>query len=164
VESRNEVQLDLRPVAPIYVHDRHQPIEAGVTLERNSKRAAGALLQPREIALGGLEIFHHSSCELDEALACGGQYHRLPLPLDDGCAVVDLERTDLVRYRRLTEANAIRSRGHGSDVGQRHEGAKMADFQHFSDFLALTVERVEQESSYESHSCNLHKVSLDSYH
>jgi hypothetical protein len=52
VKAGDQIDLDLRPAAPKFVHDRHQPVETGMALQHDSKFTANFSLQANQVPLG----------------------------------------------------------------------------------------------------------------
>ena len=100
-ETRNDVELHLRPKRPIGIHGRHEPVEAVVALHRNPQRSGMTLRQARHVPAGLGHLGQHCARQGEQALADGGEAQRPDVFLHQRGAVVAFQRFELVRQGGL---------------------------------------------------------------
>jgi len=103
---------------------------SSVALERDAQGPGRGLRELRQLSLRGLHLAHHRARERHQPVPRFGQLHRLAVALHYRRTVVRLERTQLVRQRRLREVHAVGGARDGAGLGERDQGAQVAYFQH----------------------------------
>ena len=126
----DEVQLDFRPVAAKRIHDRHQPVEAGMAFQRDAQCPRRRPRKLREVPLRGLHFAHHRPGESHQPLPRLGELHRLAMALHHRKAVMRLQRLQLMRKSRLGQMHALGGARDRARFGERDQRAEVADFEH----------------------------------
>src|SRR5258706_2352689 len=130
VESSDEIDLDFRPAFAELVHDRHQPVEAGVAFEHDAQLSARVALHALDVPLRIHDRGQHVARELQQAQSRSGITQPAAGALEQRDSVMLFESPDLVRQRALGQTHPFRRAGQLAGLGNGDARSEVAQLDH----------------------------------